>query len=357
MDSQAPERSPIFSYFGGDGRTSDHCLVNGPFANWTTQFPSVHCLSRRFQMNDAANGHLMGAQYTPIQIEYILSNYRTYHDFRTVLEEHPHNMIHYGIGGDMFDPTTSTNDPIFWVHHANVDRMWYTWQQRYPKLAYTYGGNRKPNSTIMDASPEDTLVFYGIGPDIKVKDTFSTLNNYYCYAYSHSILPIKVPTAPRVNSTTTTNSTGPVVPRPAGTALPGAAPIARPTVSLAPPNTASARPTGPQTPPIGPVPGNMVTRQQKRDFTSPGPFDRQDPNLIRYNVPFSDNFLSQRYSPAEIKIIREREAEMAFFVDQVNQMGWESNAALKHSGSNYRPASKMEYEARHSLMSTIVQFG
>jgi len=36
----------------------------------------------------------------------------------------------YGLGvmGDMADVAFSTNDPIFWVHHANVDRVLASWQ-------------------------------------------------------------------------------------------------------------------------------------------------------------------------------------------------------------------------------------
>lgn len=30
--------------------------------------------------------------------------------------------------GDMFQPTTSTNDPIFWNHHSFVDLIWENWR-------------------------------------------------------------------------------------------------------------------------------------------------------------------------------------------------------------------------------------
>jgi tyrosinase len=38
-----------------------------------------------------------------------------------------HNQVHRYIGGDML-AGTSPNDPTFWVHHANVDRLWWQWQ-------------------------------------------------------------------------------------------------------------------------------------------------------------------------------------------------------------------------------------
>lgn len=39
-----------------------------------------------------------------------------------------HNSGHNFIGGNMSDPMFSPNDPMFWLHHANVDRLWHVWQ-------------------------------------------------------------------------------------------------------------------------------------------------------------------------------------------------------------------------------------
>jgi tyrosinase len=41
-----------------------------------------------------------------------------------------HNLIHRWVAGDML-LHTSPNDPVFYLHHANVDRIWTAWQQRY----------------------------------------------------------------------------------------------------------------------------------------------------------------------------------------------------------------------------------
>ena len=42
-----------------------------------------------------------------------------------------HNQVHVHIGGTM---TTlySPADPAFWLHHAEIDRLWYIWQQSHP---------------------------------------------------------------------------------------------------------------------------------------------------------------------------------------------------------------------------------
>jgi hypothetical protein len=39
------------------------------------------------------------------------------------LEQSPHNNVHNDVGGDMATGE-SPRDPIFWLHHANIDRLW-----------------------------------------------------------------------------------------------------------------------------------------------------------------------------------------------------------------------------------------
>ncbi len=43
------------------------------------------------------------------------------------LESVVHNGVHSAIGGDMLTPC-SPEDPLFWVHHCNIDRLWTSWQ-------------------------------------------------------------------------------------------------------------------------------------------------------------------------------------------------------------------------------------
>jgi hypothetical protein len=52
------------------------------------------------------------------------------------LESTPHNVMHPTIGGPpagqcqgglMTDPRCAALDPIFWLHHANIDRLWNRW--------------------------------------------------------------------------------------------------------------------------------------------------------------------------------------------------------------------------------------
>lgn len=42
-----------------------------------------------------------------------------------------HNHVHRHIGG-LMATMLSPSDPVFWLHHAEVDRLWWIWQQSHP---------------------------------------------------------------------------------------------------------------------------------------------------------------------------------------------------------------------------------
>ncbi|MDD0976094.1 tyrosinase family protein [Pseudomonas fontis] len=60
------------------------------------------------------------------------------------LENQPHNQVHLEVGGTngkngalqhvglMYDPDKAALDPVFWLHHANIDRLWQVWLNRDP---------------------------------------------------------------------------------------------------------------------------------------------------------------------------------------------------------------------------------
>ena len=50
----------------------------------------------------------------------------TMNAFEPQLESAPHNPVHNLIGGEMAN-MTSPRDPIFFLHHANIDRLWHAW--------------------------------------------------------------------------------------------------------------------------------------------------------------------------------------------------------------------------------------
>lgn len=52
----------------------------------------------------------------------------SYSDFTYELERYAHNGVHSWCNGSLRSPSTAAQDPIFFLLHANADRIWDTWQ-------------------------------------------------------------------------------------------------------------------------------------------------------------------------------------------------------------------------------------
>ena len=48
------------------------------------------------------------------------------------LENTPHGTMHVAVGDYMGAFNTAGLDPLFWLHHANIDRLWVVWRNRDP---------------------------------------------------------------------------------------------------------------------------------------------------------------------------------------------------------------------------------
>ncbi len=70
----------------------------------------------------------------------------TYTTFTDTLENGPHGEIHMEVGvvsgvrEAMARITVSPADPIFWLHHAQIDRLWSEWQVAHPGKNPTLSG-------------------------------------------------------------------------------------------------------------------------------------------------------------------------------------------------------------------------
>jgi hypothetical protein len=51
-------------------------------------------------------------------------------DSSGLMESPYHNMVHVGVGGDMGRVPMAAKDPVFWLHHCNVDRLWSLWMDQ-----------------------------------------------------------------------------------------------------------------------------------------------------------------------------------------------------------------------------------
>ena len=81
--------------------------------------------------------------------------------FRRSLER-PHGLIHITIGGHMA-AMTSPNDPIFFLHHANIDRLWAKWQINNP------GDTNYPSSTTRYGHALDDLMWPWDGGESRIQ--------------------------------------------------------------------------------------------------------------------------------------------------------------------------------------------
>ncbi|KAI0432184.1 hypothetical protein F5Y09DRAFT_329878 [Xylaria sp. FL1042] len=185
LDWEDPSSSPIFdpmTGFGGDGDPQGaetvgggRCVLDGPFSDLRPLYyggrENPHCFSRGFS-------DFHGRNASPAMIQQIMAS-DDYTTFYLAVENGPHNVAPLGIKGD-FDSFTAPYDPIFFLHHAQLDRLWFHWQLRMPGVRfkeYSGKGESRP------ASLDDTLPMGGLGRDIRVSDIMSTQTGGLCYRY------------------------------------------------------------------------------------------------------------------------------------------------------------------------------
>ena len=143
---------------GGNGRLSgDGQVMTGPFAYSTGNWPIVvkdkpedPAFLQRFFLDPSFLPGRRGVGRILRRIPYDASPWDFGTDprgsFRAALEEGPHNRVHLWVGGNMVSGA-SPNDPVFFLHHAMVDRLWARWQKLHPTERYkpATGGPRGHN--------------------------------------------------------------------------------------------------------------------------------------------------------------------------------------------------------------------
>ena len=91
---------------------------------------------------------------TPADLATLASNlptimgYGNFASFTGSLES-VHGGVHVWVGGTMSFISTAPADPIFWMHHANIDRLWWQWQQAHPGVNPSLSG-AGASSPVMD---------------------------------------------------------------------------------------------------------------------------------------------------------------------------------------------------------------
>jgi tyrosinase len=83
-----------------------------------------------------------------------------------------HNLVHVWFNGTMSNVPTAPADPMFWMHHAEIDRLWAIWSATHPNQRPTLSGA----DAVLDPWPE------------QYTDVLTTHVGAYSYSYDSMTL-------------------------------------------------------------------------------------------------------------------------------------------------------------------------
>ncbi|MFD0366274.1 tyrosinase family protein [Nocardia sp. GCM10030253] len=102
---------------GGPGQAGTGAVTDGPFAGWGLIRSSFDIFGF-----PGTGGEISTAMSDP-----------DYTAFRGI--EAPHGAAHVWVGGFVGNAVIAPRDPVFWLIHANVDRLWSEWIRRHGNVA------------------------------------------------------------------------------------------------------------------------------------------------------------------------------------------------------------------------------
>ncbi|KAG2011696.1 tyrosinase central domain-containing protein [Coprinopsis cinerea AmutBmut pab1-1] len=165
------------------------CVQSGPFKDYSLTIGpgklfTSHCLVRN--INETYRSYLTSSAI------HNLMQQPNYSSFRSELEGIPsttdrrvHDAGHLVVGGDMGNPYSSPTDPLFFLHHANVDRIWWEWQRANPvKRLYEISGRAITNPPFTNITLDFPLQFDTLVPrPVPVRDVMDIHSEPLCYTY------------------------------------------------------------------------------------------------------------------------------------------------------------------------------
>ncbi|KAL6712228.1 hypothetical protein ACN47E_000105 [Coniothyrium glycines] len=173
-------QSSIFSsQWFGSINTGGNCVTDGQFANLALNIgpgstDQLHCLSRDNDDSKTANCNQAYVDQC--------NAWDNYADMASCAETGPHAWGHNGIGAVMLDVWGSPSDPVFWLHHAFVDRAFRIWQNANSARVSTINGNDKAGNPL---TLDTTVNVYDFRPTVKIRDILDTTGPTLCYRYNY----------------------------------------------------------------------------------------------------------------------------------------------------------------------------
>ncbi|KAH7339062.1 Di-copper centre-containing protein [Rhizoctonia solani] len=214
LDSGDVTASPVFSSstthgFGSFGTGPVFTVTDGAFSNVQRAYPSPHVITRNFKPKpfeeqvfpfEFTTPDLLASDtFTPAKIDEIVNGFPgDYVGFAAHMDgvraQGMHNAAHLMTRpGDLSNPSYSPNDPLFFLHHANLDRIWDKWQRKSTQNAAAYGGGSVQKLEEYDTYPvgaapavstSSDLPTCGLDGTLTVSDVMSTNGGYLCFRYS-----------------------------------------------------------------------------------------------------------------------------------------------------------------------------
>ena len=149
-DAADPWGSPLWnpgqSWFGAG--SAGNCVPDGPFTIpfYLTPSEGVNLCLRR---------HRIGSVPTAMQVATMLAD-NNFNSFANTLDG-MHGGVHCSIHGTMCS-VGSANAPEFFLHHANVDRLWAKWQAKGPAFQMAFTAGQLDNPMNGGATPRQLML-------------------------------------------------------------------------------------------------------------------------------------------------------------------------------------------------------
>ncbi|PBK66344.1 Di-copper centre-containing protein [Armillaria solidipes] len=214
------------SGLGGWGHSEDDYLVHdGGFSyDFDLAYPSPHGLRRNYTLRPWESDQFAGLSvildpsqeanisFTADKIQALVNGHvGDYVGFQFGFEdwEEAHASVHESTGGDMAGncpasappscipgPLWAPNDPLFFLHHTTVDKVWYDWQNNNPANKNIFKGgsvqhveNRtmyleNPNGGGPPLTLQSVVTGEGMFDEWVIGDYLSTTDGALCYVYA-----------------------------------------------------------------------------------------------------------------------------------------------------------------------------
>lgn len=113
-------------------------------------------------------------------------------------ETQPHDFVHVNVGGLMGNVPTAAHDPVFYVHHCQIDRLWASWQS-YAGSTMNFAPPGKGTSGQPDQATWDSQSYSFVdGTGALVTVTNANAVNYQQLGYSYQTLAPQPSSGPQV---------------------------------------------------------------------------------------------------------------------------------------------------------------